>query len=267
VFSLVYATRERSEAIATTYSRDQLAANLVAARSEIQTLSSRLTSLTTVPATVPAATPVSPPPVRSRTESASGVRRRAAGPPSAPPKATDDPRWKRVESQLAEHQSQLAEQRKRIAKTQEDVQRTGDQLDGKIDSTRYQLNRSIATTHEDVLLLQKRGERKIHEFNLAKSKEFQRVGPLSLSLRKADVKHRRYDLSLVVDDKTVEKQHVNLFEPVWITLSDFPQPIQLVVNEIDKNRIRGYVSEPRYKNADLAGAALATAQGPALKSR
>jgi hypothetical protein len=263
VFSLVYATRERSEAIATTYSRDQLAANLAAARIEIQTLSSRLTSLTTVPA----ATPVSPA-VRSRTESASAVRRRAAGAPSAPPKATDDPRWKRVESQLAEHQSQLAEQRKRIAKTQEDVQRTGDQLDGKIDSTRYQLNQSIATTHEDVLLLQKRGERKIHEFDLAKSKEFQRVGPLSLSLRKADVKHRRYDLSLVVDDKTVEKQRVNLFEPVWITLSGFPQPIQLVVNEIDKNRIRGYVSEPRYRNADLAGvAALTTAQGPGLRSR
>jgi hypothetical protein len=72
----------------------------------------------------------------------------------------------------------------------------------------------------------------------------------------------------MVDDKPLEKQHVNLFEPVWITLSDLPQPIQLVVNQIDKNRIRGYISELRYKKADLGGApAPGTAQAPALKSR
>jgi hypothetical protein len=188
--------------------------------------------------------------------------------PSARPKTTEDPRWKRVQSQLAEHQSQLAEQRERIAQTQEDIQRRGDQLDGKINSTRNELNRSIATTHEDVVLLQKRGERNIYDFDLAKSKQFQRVGPLSLSLRKADTKHRSYNLFLMVDDKPVEKQGVNLFEPVWVTRSDLSQPIQLVVNQIEKNRIRGYISEPRYKTADLVGAlAPGTAQAPALKSR
>ncbi|HKA01562.1 MAG TPA: hypothetical protein VKE70_33850 [Candidatus Solibacter sp.] len=173
-----------------------------------------------------------------------------------------------MESQLAEHRSQLAAQRDRIAQTQEDVRRTGDQLDGKINSTRDELNQSIARTHEDVLLLQKRGERKIYEFDLAKSKQFQHVGPISVSLRKADTKHRNYDLSLVVDDRPVEKQHVNLLEPVWINLSDLPQPIQLVVNQIDKNRVRGYISEPRYKNADLGGAPPPVpTQAPVLKSR
>jgi hypothetical protein len=173
-----------------------------------------------------------------------------------------------VESQLAEHQSQLTEQRERISQTQEDVRKTGDQLDGKINSTRDELNRSIATNHEEVVQLQKRGERNIYEFDLAKSKQFQRVGPLSLSLRKADTKHRNYNLSMMVDDKAVDKEHVNLFEPVWITLAGEPQPIQLVVNQIDKNHVRGYISEPRYKNADLAGAsAPATAPAAGLKSR
>jgi hypothetical protein len=178
----------------------------------------------------------------------------------------EDPRWKRVESQLAQHQSRLAEQGERITQTQEVVQRTGDQLDGKINSTRDELNRSIATTHDDVVQLQKRGERNIYEFDLSKSKQFQRVGPLSLSLRKADTKHRIYDLSLMVDDTALDKQHVNLFEPVWINLADRPQPIQLVVNKIDKNRVRGYISEPRYKNMDLAGAP-GSSQASALKPR
>jgi hypothetical protein len=252
------------EASAAAYSRDQLAANLTDARAKIQSLSSRLDSLTAAAPTAPAPAPV----VQSRPGSAPAGRRPSALGPSARPKAKEDLRWKRVESQLAEHRSQLAAQRDRIAQTQEDVRRTGDQLDGKINSTRDELNQSIARTHEDVLLLQKRGERKIYEFDLAKSKQFQRVGPISVSLRKADTKHRNYDLSLVVDDRPVEKQHVNLLEPVWITLSDLPQPIQLVVNQIDKNRVRGYISEPRYKNADLGGAPPPVpAQAPGLKSR
>ena len=118
------------------------------------------------------------------------------------------------------------------------------------------------------MLLQKRGERSIYEFDLAKSKQFQRVGPLSLSLRKADTKHRSYDLSIMTDDEPVEKQNVNLAEPIWISLADLPQPIELVVNEIDKNRVRGYISAPRYKKADLASApAPSGVQSPALKSR
>ena len=72
---------------------------------------------------------------------------------------------------------------------------------------------------------------------------------------------------MMVDDKAVDKEHVNLYEPVWITLAGEPQPIQLVVNQIDKNHVRGYISEPRYKNADLAGASAAGTAQPALKPR
>jgi hypothetical protein len=257
VFSLLYAIREASNANEAVRSRDRLVADLAAARTEIQTLSSRIDSVTATPSE-----PVRELPAPPRSEPAPPVRRRAVARPSARPKIAEDPRWKRVQSQLTEHNQ-------RIAQTQEDIRRSSDQLDGKINSTRDELGHSIATTHEDVVLLQKRGERNIYEFDLAKSKEFRRVGPLSLSLKKVDAKHRNYNLSLMVDDKPVEKQHVNLLEPVWITLPDSPQPIQLVVNQIDKNRIRGYVSEPRYKKSELADAppAPSTTQAPALKSR
>jgi hypothetical protein len=259
VFSLMYAIRERSGANAMEYSRNQLDAKLSAARAEIQQLSSRLDAVTA------AATQEPRPPVQSPTRSGPVGRRRAVAQTAG---RADDPRWKRVESQLANHQSQLADQRERLAQTQAEVRRTGNQLDGRINSTRDELNRSIITTHDDLVSLQKRGERSIYAFDLAKSKEFQRVGPLSVSLRKADTKHRRYDLSLMVDDKPVEKHHVNLSEPVWISLTDLPQPVELVVNQIDKNRVRGYVSAPRYKSTDLASTpAPGSAQFPTLKSR
>ena len=270
VFGLVYATRERSAANAAAASRDQLSASLAEARTEIQTLSSRVNLLTEAAAreaeareaTTPSAveTPIVPAPAQRRP-----VVRASARPK---PKPAEDPRWKRVESRLSEQQSQLVEQRARIAETQESVKRTGDQLDGRINSTRDELNRSIATNHDEVVALQKRGERNIYEFDLTKSKQFQRVGPLSLSLRKADTKHGNYNLTMMVDDKAIDKEHVNLFEPVWISVPDRAQPIQLVVNQIDKNRIRGYISEPKYRSSELAGAPTpAASQAPALKSR
>jgi hypothetical protein len=264
VFSLVYAIHERSEANVMESSRYQLDATLSAAHAQIQALSSRLDALTMTAAN----TPDPPLPVNSSARSGPVGRRRAAAQPSGRAKDTDDARWKRVESQLANHQLQLADQRKRIAQTQENVRRTGDRLDGRIDSTRNELSSSITTTHDDVVRLQKRGERSIYEFELTRSKQFQQIGPLSLSLRKTDTKRRSYDLSIMVDDKPVEKRHVNLSEPIWISLADLPQPIEVLVNQIDKNRVRGHISAPRYKNADFAVApASGSVEAPTLKSR
>src|SRR5215469_6822413 len=160
VFSLVYAIRERSQANAMESSRNQLDANLSASRAEIQKLSTRLDAL----AATAANTPEPLPNVPSATASAPVARRRPVAQTAARTRNPEDPRWKRVESQLAKHQSQLAEQRERIDQTQADVRRTGDELDGRISSTRDELNRSISTTHDDVALLQKRGERSIYEF-------------------------------------------------------------------------------------------------------
>lgn len=268
-FGLVYAARERSAANAAAVSRDQMQISLKEAREEIQNLSARVNVLTEAAARDAAAKEAPP---RSDVETPiipAPVQRRPAVRASARPKPVEDPRWKRVESRLAEQQSQLVEQRERITETQDAVKRTGDQLDGRISSTRDELNRSIATNHDEVVALQKRGERNVYEFDLTKSKQFQRVGPLSLSLRKADTRHRNYNLTMMVDDKAIDKEHVNLFEPVWISVPDRPQPVQLVVNQIDKNHVRGYISEPKYRNSELAGGAPASAssQAPALKSR
>ena len=54
-----------------------------------------------------------------------------------------------------------------------------------------------------------------------------------------------------MDDRQLEKKHVNLYEPLMFTLADRPQPVELVVNQINKDQVKGYVSEPKYKKSEL----------------
>jgi hypothetical protein len=171
---------------------------------------------------------------------AKAVQAKVSRPAPQPRRNPDDPRWKQMEGQLADQDRKIRETRQ--------------ELEGRLSSTKDELNGSIAKTHEELVSLQKRGEREYREFTLPKSKQFQKVGPVSLSLRKADTKRKRYDLEMVVDDIKLQKKSVNLFEPVYVTLADRPQPVELVVNQIGKDQIRGYVSTSKYKKSDLVAA-------------
>jgi len=152
---------------------------------------------------------------------------------------------------LKELQARMEDQQKQLKDTQEEVARTRTDLEGNLSAARDDLNGSIARTHDELVALQKRGERNYVEFNLPKSKQFQRYGPLMLSLRKADTKHKSFDLAMIVDDNQLSKKKVNLYEPIWIHRTDDPQPVQVVINKIDRDRVQGYVSAPKYRNSEL----------------
>jgi len=154
--------------------------------------------------------------------------------------------------QMKQLQTQLSDQQKQLADTRDALDKTRSDLETSLSATRDDLNGSIARTHEEVVALSKRGERNFTEFDIAKSKQFERSGPLSLSLRKADTKHQRFDLNLVVDDIQLSKKSVNLYEPIWIHRTDDPQPIQIVINKITKDRVHGYVSAPKYRQSELS---------------
>jgi len=156
--------------------------------------------------------------------------------------------------QLKQLQAKMDDAEKQLKDTQDLVARNRTDLEGALSSTKDELNGSIATTHEELVALQKRGERNYFEFDLSKSKSFKREGPLSLSLRKADDKHRTYDIAMIVDDNQLAKKKVNLYEPIWIHRTDDPQPVQIVVNKIGKDSIHGYVSAPKYRNSELTPA-------------
>jgi outer membrane murein-binding lipoprotein Lpp len=152
---------------------------------------------------------------------------------------------------LKEIQARIEDQQKQLKDTQDEVAKTRSDLEGNLSATRDDLNGSIARTHEELVALAKRGERSYIEFNLTKAKQFQRYGPLMLSLRKADTKHKSFDLAMIVDDNQLSKKHVNLYEPILIHRTDDPQPVQVVINKIDRDRVQGYVSAPKYRNSEL----------------
>jgi hypothetical protein len=160
--------------------------------------------------------------------------------------------------QLKELRARLDEQQKLLTQTQDEVAKNRTDLEGNLSATRDELNGSIAKTHEELVALAKRGERSYFEFDLTKSKQFQRFGPLTLSLRHTDTKHKNYDLQMIVDDNQLTKKHVNLYEPIWIHTENDSQPVQVVVNRVDKNLIHGYVSAPKYKPSELATVGTAT---------
>jgi hypothetical protein len=173
--------------------------------------------------------------------------------------ASVDRRYGGLQAQLAEHRRQLREIQDLVAKNRTD-------LEGSLNSTRDELNGSIARTHEELVALARRGERSYFEFDLAKSKQFQRIGPLTLSLRKADTKHKSFDMEMIVDDNQLTKKKVNLYEPIWIHTENDSQPAQVVVNRIEKDRVHGYVSAPKYKASEVT-ATSATSVRPVPSTR
>ena len=166
-----------------------------------------------------------------------------------------------VDKRYKELKAQLDDQGKQLKDTEDLVAKNRTDLETSLSSTKDELNGSIAKTHEELVTLQKRGERNYFEFDLTKSKQFQRFGPLTLSLRRTDDKHKNYDLMMVVDDNTLSKKRVNLYEPIWIHSENGGQPVQIVVNKIGRNSAHGYISAPKYRESELASSTAAT---PAL---
>jgi hypothetical protein len=237
ILTLSLWTVERSHLRALEAERTQTTVALNQARLQIFDLTTRLNSLTEKQREAAPSAPANPTP---RPAPATGRKGSAAR------EAVRDPRVDRLQGRLTETQKELAT-------TREDLSKAREELDGKINSARDDLNGSIAKTHDEIVALQKRGEQNIYEFKLTKSKQMQRVGPVSLSLRGTSTKHFTYDLAMTVDDRVLNKKQVNLYEPVLITIGERPQPLQLVVNRVGKSEIEGYLSEPKYRKSELAG--------------
>jgi uncharacterized protein (DUF3084 family) len=107
----------------------------------------------------------------------------------------------------------------------------------------------IATNSQELEALKTLGQRNYYEFNLAKTKEPQRVGDISVTLKKADPKRNRYTILVLADDKRVEKKDKTANEPVQFYVSGARQPYEIVVNEVQKDRIVGYLAAPKVMQA------------------
>ena len=166
----------------------------------------------------------------------------------------DDPRWKQVEQQLGDQQKALADTQKQIADTQATLEQAKSDFNGSLQSARTELSGDIARNHAELVVLEKKGERNYYEFSFEKSKSYHHTGPISIALRKADAKHEYCDLELIIDDREINRKHVNLYESLTLYPQGYPQPLELVINRINKDSVAGYVSEPKYREMERASA-------------
>lgn len=221
-----YAVHEHHNAQTLATQNSQVTAQLNATHSQLDTLTAKVNALA-ASNQAKATAPPAPPPAVVATSSRPAVHHAT----------TQDSRYKKL-------QSQVDAQGKAIEDTRSDL-----------DNTRTELTGSIARTHDELVVLEKKGERNYYEFDLQKSKQFQRQGPVSISLRKANTKHQYADLALMVDDRNLSQKHVNLYQPVMFYQPDSPQPVEIVINDITKDHIHGYVSASKYRQSELTAAA------------
>jgi chromosome segregation ATPase len=107
----------------------------------------------------------------------------------------------------------------------------------------------IATNGKELAALRALGERNYTEFRLTKEKTPRKIGDVQMRLKAADVKKNRYTIELIADDKLVEKKDKTINEPVQFMLSRATQPFEIVVNEVKKDMISGYISAPKVQQS------------------
>jgi chromosome segregation ATPase len=130
-----------------------------------------------------------------------------------------------------------------LASTRSDLQRTMGDLGVQ--------SGLIATNRQELEELKQRGERIYVEFDLRKTNQPQKYADASvaLQLKKTDLKRQKYTINLISDDRTIEKKDKNTNEPVQFYQQGYRIPSEIVVNQISKDRIVGYISVPKARVA------------------
>ena len=123
----------------------------------------------------------------------------------------------------------------------------------------------IARNHDDLEELKRRGDRNYYEFTVPKTKTPQRVGPVQITLNKVDQKKSKYTMTVFADDKSIEKKDKTAGEPVqfYVKGTSRMSPYEVVVFDVGKNQIAGYLSTP--KDTGAAAASAPTAAAPTSK--
>lgn len=142
-----------------------------------------------------------------------------------------------VSTDVTAVKSDVASTRAELEKTVSDLKRMNGDMG--------QMSGLIATNGKELNALKQLGDRNYFEFNLKKSKAPNKVGDVAVLLKKTDPKRNRYTIDVIADDKRVEKKDKNLNEPVQFYVAKARQPYELVVNEVKKDQIIGYLATPK----------------------
>lgn len=151
---------------------------------------------------------------------------------------------KSAESNITDVSTEVKHVRTEVANTQGQLERTIAELK-RTTGDMGVLSGLIATNSKELDALKQLGDRNYTEFTLYKGKEPIKLADISILLKKADAKANRYTLELHVDDRKIEKKDRSANEPLQFYAGGSRQPHELVVNQVGKDLIVGYLATPK----------------------
>jgi len=176
----------------------------------------------------------------------------------------------KLTAQLRESEEKIVAVATEVGGAKKDIETTKTDLEatkGKLERSLGDMNVMsglIARNHDDLDDLRRRGDRNYYEFTLQRSKNAQRVGPVQMVLNRTEPKKAKYTLTVVADDRTIEKKDKTSGEPVqfYVKGSSRMAPYEIVVFDVGKNQITGYLATPKDGGAAAAPAPAATPTKP-----
>ena len=149
-----------------------------------------------------------------------------------------------VSSEVSTVQTDVGGVKTDLSKTQGDLATTISELES-VKGDLTNTNSVIARNHDELVLLEHKGDRNYYEFTLVKGQR-KPVGTVSLELKRTDAKRNRFTLDVFADDKVYEKKDRNVNEPLQFYSGKTPALYEIVVNNINsRNEIVGYLSTPK----------------------
>ena len=156
-----------------------------------------------------------------------------------------------TEQQVGAVQTDVSTVKTDVASTQADLAATKTQLT-RVMGDAGVMSGLIATNHDELEELKHKGDRNYYEFTLQKGAPAQNVGTIKLALKKVDAKRSKFTLAVSSDDKNIDKKDKNLDEPIQFYSGKSPALFEIVVNNVAKNQVTGYLSTPKSAPAPIA---------------
>ena len=129
-----------------------------------------------------------------------------------------------------------------------------DATNNNLQMARGELGTLIAKNHDQIDELRRLGERDYYEFTLTGKGNKSKAGSLMIELRGTNPKRNQFTVNLYVDDKRLEKKNRAVDEPIYFYTSGTRSPMELVVNQVGKDKLVGYVSVPKTQPAGTKSA-------------
>jgi hypothetical protein len=169
------------------------------------------------------------------------------------------------ESKFGQVSTDLSGAKSDIAATRKDLDETKKNLTSAVGDLNGQ-GVLIARNQEELEALKRLNERNIYDFKLTRTKQPQHVGPIQVLLRATDPKHYKFTMTVIADDKSIEKRDRNVDEPMQFYVRGVRAPYEMIVFEVTKDGANGYLSTPKEVASATPTGAAASGGAPSLSN-